>query len=201
MRGLLVLAALTALMVHPVRAAENAAVETLPESSPAVEEEIIAVPSLDDEIVGLDPSVEASAEIYAAEKQKLPACADSRLKELVLAKVHEYHSEHPVSSILEKRRQALLYKNVQQFAEVSAEGFTSKQDFNVANKLLMVKINNGLDNQELRLCKNEGAGKAGEIYLLIYPYGFDIRVSILNFVPQVSGQDEFYINYPQNDEA
>ena len=42
MRGLLVLAALTALMVHPVRAAENAAVETLPESSPAVEEEIIA---------------------------------------------------------------------------------------------------------------------------------------------------------------
>ena len=67
MRGLLVLAALTALMVHPVRAAENAAVETLPESSPAVEEEIIAVPSLDDEIVGLDPSVEASAEIYAAE--------------------------------------------------------------------------------------------------------------------------------------
>ncbi len=52
MRGLLVLAALTALMVHPVRAAENAAVETLPESSPAVEEEIIAVPSLDDEIVG-----------------------------------------------------------------------------------------------------------------------------------------------------
>ena len=69
MRGLLVLAALTALMVHPVRAAENAAVETLPESSPAVEEEIIAVPSLDDEIVGLDPSVEASADIYAAEKQ------------------------------------------------------------------------------------------------------------------------------------
>ena len=68
MRGLLVLAALTALMVHPVRAAENAAVETLPESSPAVEEEIIAVPSLDDEIVGLDPSVEASAEIYAAER-------------------------------------------------------------------------------------------------------------------------------------
>ena len=37
MRGLLVLAALTALMVHPVRAAENAAVETLPESSPAGE--------------------------------------------------------------------------------------------------------------------------------------------------------------------
>ncbi len=201
MRGLLVLAAVTALMVHPLQAAENDATEAVSEPVSAIGEEIIAVPSLDDDIVGLDTTVEPEPEIVSVAKPVLPTCGDEELKKLVLAKVSAYHKEHPVSSILEKRRQALLYKNLKQFTEVQTEGFTSKDDFNVANKLLMVKINNGLDNNELRLCKNSGQGIAEDIYLLIYPYAYDIRVSILNFVPVAPDNEEFFVNYPQQTES
>ena len=142
MRGLLVLAALTALMVHPVRAAENAAVETLPESSPAVEEEIIAVPSLDDEIVGgLILLWRLLRKFMPQKTRNSPACADSRLKELVLAKVHEYHEASIRYPAFWKNAVRLCsIKNVQQFMlRFRRKDLPLNKTFNVANKPLMVK--------------------------------------------------------------
>ncbi len=125
---------------------------------------------------------------------KLPDCNNDVLIALVSAKVAEYYMSHPAENILEKRRQALLLKNLRAFDEVAPAGFTSKQNYNVANHLLMTKINLGLDDNEVKLCKNAGYGNASDIYLLIYPQNFQAKVSILNLTQ--NQQEDFSVIYP-----
>jgi len=197
MRGLSVLAAVIALMMRPADAAENAPLPVSePEPVTAVDEEP-AVP-LDADLEDLDLSVEP--EQIQVEPVVLPSCDDEKLRIAVLDKIDEYHRQHPVTGILEKRRQALLRKNLRTFSEVKADGFTSKDNYNVANRLLMTKINMGLDSSQLRLCRNTGVGRAGEIYLLIYPMATEINISLLNFIQAADNENELFINYPQNDE-
>ena len=125
---------------------------------------------------------------------KLPDCNDEVLIKSVAAKVAKFYAQHPADNILEKRRQALLLKNLRSFENVPTPGFTAKQNYNVANHLLMTKINQGLEDSEIRLCKNAGYGNASDIYLLIYPQNFQIKVSILNLLK--NPQEEFFVIYP-----
>ena len=127
----------------------------------------------------------------------LPTCEDKLLIKMVEEKAAQYYAQHPAGTIMEKRHQALLLKYLGSYQEVSAKGFTSKQNYNVANQLLMTKINLGLDDNELRLCKNSGHGNASDIYLLIYPKYGEIRVSIINFVNNLQPKEEFFVIYPQ----
>ncbi len=124
----------------------------------------------------------------------LPDCNNDVLIALVSAKVAEYYQRHPAENILEYRRQTLLLKNLRAFNEVPAAGFTSKQNYNVANHLLMTKINFGLDDNEVKLCKNAGYGNASDVYLLIYPQNVQAKVSILNLTQ--NPQEEFSVIYP-----
>lgn len=112
-----------------------------------------------------------------------------------MAKVAEYQGQHPVSGILENAVRLCCSKS-ENFSEVPVDNFTSRQNYNVANRLLMTKINNGLDNDQIRLCKNDGYGKAADIYLLLYPHGLDIRVVIINLVAAEDPKEEFFIIYP-----
>lgn len=209
MRSLLVLAGLAALLTNisagaaedaaaPINSAEPAIANASENTAPAMAEEgnPVAGSPVSEE---LDINIVPEEDIYIEPESKLilPQCDDKRLMALVLAKISEYHQQHQASNLLEKRRQALLLKNLQKFSELSAEGFTSKENFNVANSLLMTKINNGLDDSQIRLCRNEGGGKAAEIYLLVYPYYGQIRVNILNYLANQTSKDEFFVSYPQ----
>lgn len=209
MRSLLVLAGLAALLTNisagaaedaaaPINSAEPAIANASENTAPAIAEEgssDTGLPASEE----LDINIVPEEDIYVEPESKLilPQCDDKRLLSLVLAKISEYHQQHQASNLLEKRRQALLLKNLQKFSELSAEGFTSKENFNVANSLLMTKINNGLDDSQIRLCRNEGGGKAAEIYLLVYPYYGQIRVNILNYLANQTSEDEFFVSYPQ----
>ena len=185
-----------------------------PPADKAVPEPAVAAEDASNEITGIgaepleagdedkkaEPDVIAAPEVESYVEKgpelNLPPCDDKKLAALVMAKVAEYQGQHPVSGILEKRRQALLLKNLKNFSEVPVDNFTSRQNYNVANRLLMTKINNGLDNDQIRLCKNDGYGKAADIYLLLYPHGLDIRVVIINLVAAEDPKEEFFIIYP-----
>lgn len=165
----------------------------------ALPERAISVEQADktEEIEELDLSLPPSQAIYVDKtpKLKLPECNNEVLIKLVEAKVAEFYKSHPADSLLEKRRQALLLKNLRAYTEVPTEGFTSKQNYNVANHLLMTKINEGLDDSKIKLCKNAGLGNASDIYLLIYPQNFQIKISILNLLK--NPQEEFFVIYPK----
>ena len=81
----------------------------------------------------------------------------------------------------------LLRRNLSRFGEVKVEGFTAKQDFNVANAIIMTKINRGLNDADLRLCRGLGQGKAADVYVLVYPVGEGNVADIINFLPEGTG--------------
>ncbi len=197
----------------PLAAAEQLSSETMSPNEPAgtvaaaaadtapvaAEAQSDAVPNADETPAEREAAAPASSEVSDAfsgdnNKEKTlfafpenesakPECADPKLVDAVMNKVREYQREHPSEMMINRRRDALLLKNLPDFTEVSPAGFTSKQDFNVANQLIMTKINKGIDEADIRLCRSRGRGRASEIYLMLYPIGDSWVVNVINFLP------------------
>lgn len=116
-----------------------------------------------------------------------PECSDPRLTQKIVEKIEAYQSEHPATMLIDRRCDILLRRNLSRFGEVKVEGFTAKQDFNVANAIIMTKINRGLNDADLRLCRGLGQGKAADVYVLVYPVGEGNVADIINFLPEGTG--------------
>lgn len=116
-----------------------------------------------------------------------PECSDKKLAEKVVETLTGYQKEHPSMMQIERRRDILLRRNLTSFEEVAVEGFTSKQDFKVANAIIMTKINKGLEDSDLRLCKGKGGAGAAQVYILLYPVGEGNVGEIINL--QSSGEE------------
>lgn len=125
------------------------------------------------------------------EETARPSCDNKRLIEGIVNKIKDYQKEHPSKMLIEKRRDSLLLKNLSSFEEVSAKNFTGKQNFNVANRIIMAKINKGILEQTFVLCKSKGQGNAGDVYALLYPIGDGYVVEVINFLPGSDDDSEF----------
>ena len=166
--SLCLLSAVPALAAAPDEASQIAAAEEQP-----VE---IAAPEFN-----VSPELEVGA-------TPRPECSDPRLTQKIVEKIEAYQSEHPATMLIDRRRDILLRRNLSRFGEVKVEGFTSpKRDFNVANAIIMTKINRGLNDADLRLCRGLGQGKAADVYVLVYPVGEGNVADIINFLPEGTG--------------
>lgn len=116
-----------------------------------------------------------------------PECSDEKLAKKVVETLVSYQKEHPSTTQIDRRRDILLRRNLASFEEVAVEGFTSKQDFNVANAIIMNKINKGLEDSDLRLCKGKGIAGASNVYILLYPVGEGNVGEIINL--KSAGED------------
>lgn len=133
---------------------------------------------------------------FADSPNRLPSCQNPVLLERVLAEIKKYQEDNPPQNIKERRKQQLLLKNLNGFIPVDSRVFTSKDEPRTANRLITVKINRGLDDSELVLCKSSGRGEKYNIYLLVYPDGNEgYIVDILNFVPIQIGMPELSFSY------
>lgn len=130
----------------------------------------------------------------AAEMQPvLPSCSDENLKEQVKEKVMDYFEKNPRLSIVERRRQQLLLRNLKNFSEIPVAEFDKKENFTVADKILMTKVNDGLEDKDLRLCRSDVRGRVQPVYLFLHPENYQIIVDILNFRPGQSANSDFFI--------
>lgn len=138
-----------------------------------------------------------SGSVFAnTETNGLPSCDDAYLVKTVKFAIEEYNDNNPVSSLYERRKRLLQIKNINTFAEENTEDYKSSQDKVVSDKVLMTKINNGLTNAEIRICKTENNlnMKFDPVYLVIYKDKYDlIQVSILNYIK--TGDKELNIIY------
>lgn len=151
------------------------------EQEPEVQEEAqVAVV----EETAIEPAEAEDLEIKANPR---PECSDKKLAEKVVETLVAYQKEHPATTQIDRRRDILLRRNLTSFEEVAVEGFTSKQDFNVANAIIMTKINKGLEDKDLRLCKGKGIAGASKVYVLLYPVGEGNVGEIINL--QSSGKE------------
>ena len=170
-------------------AAPAAAAETEETASPASAETSQTAATADTELPAdedelpieiLPPEEMPPLDVEASPR---PECSDLLLVQKIVEKIEAYQTEHPSTMLIDRRRDILLRRNLSRFDEVKVEGFTAKQDFNVANAVIMTKINRGLNDADLRLCKSLGHGRAAGVYALIYPVGEGNVVDIINFLP------------------
>lgn len=157
------LLALCLLFALPLRAEETDEVDLLAPEPAVVEAEE-------------DKQDEASAE--------LPKCNDKEMLQQVETLVDGYNAEHQVMSLLERRRRILQLRSMSEYEEEKVSGFTSRQNREVADKLLMTKINQGLTDSQIRLCKSKVKGSGFKaVYLMMYrdKDGL-VHVHVLNYL-------------------
>ncbi len=134
----------------------------------------------------------------AAVAARLPSCNDTGMLTAVAEKIREYQTENPGMSIVSRRKQALIIKNLKEFSTIPVAAFDNASNYEVAKELIMTKINYHITEENMRLCKGNNGS---EIYLLMYPEGSGFRVQILNFVPSSDNGNEFSIYYEMPDLA
>lgn len=121
----------------------------------------------------------------------LPDCGDSRLTNNVLQRIAQYYASHPNNTIIEKRRQILLQKNLRNFKDIDIDTFSAKENIKIADKLISYKINKGLNSSDIRLCKSTSSQP---LYLIIYPQNNIYTVEIVNF-PGQPNSEKFITTY------
>ena len=119
-----------------------------------------------------------------AEEIILPDCEDEYLIEKVVDAVKQFQATQEAESVVEKRRQKLILKNLEKFKEVPHKGFTSAQDFITANQLLMTKINKSLDDKDILLCQSDTEGLAAKVFLVIYHHNGEYVADVTNILPE-----------------
>lgn len=118
----------------------------------------------------------------------LPECNDQNLLRQVEILAGEYNDGHQVSSLLERRRRILQLRSMSEYTEENISDFTTKENRVVADKLLMTKINQGLSDSQIRLCKSKVKGKGLKaVYLMIYQdKDGQTHVHVLNYIENQS---------------
>ena len=147
-------------------------------------------------------SAEAKEDLLSTEvkpveiaRPSLPECNDEKLQRLLDEKIEEYYRKTPPDSLIEKRMQQLILRNFHSFEAVDTSNFGPEDDRRVANKLISAKINNGLSDNEIRLCRTQSDSKLPIVYLLIYPENFTYIVEVINFVNYSPSYRDFIVIY------
>lgn len=147
-------------------------------------------------------SAEAKEDLLSAEvkpveivRPSLPKCNDEKLQRLLDDKIAEYYRKTPPESLIEKRMQHLILRNFHNFETVDTVDFSPDADRRVANRLITVKINNGLNDDEVRLCRTQSDSKLPIVYLLIYPENYTYIVEVINFINYSPSHRDFLVIY------
>ncbi len=122
----------------------------------------------------------------------MPGCNDAKLVSEVKEVVSQYLSKVPEVSIFENRKRNLVMKNINTYKEIAVSEFNKSDNYQVADELIMTKINQNMTDNNFRICV--GTGKK-PVYLLIYPEDFSYRVKIINFIPPKANGNDFSILY------
>lgn len=129
---------------------------------------------------------------FSFERDDRLRCDNPEIIAQVLEHIEAYQQANPANSVVEKRRRGLLLKNLNTFTPENPDGFTNKNDFLTANRLIMLKINDGYKNEDFTLCKSSGDGQKYNIYLLMYPQeNAKSKVEIINFLPPEKSGETF----------
>ncbi len=137
-------------------------------------------------------------EIAAAEAEHpavVPAfdCNNAELLKQVRDKIDSLQSQTSEENVVERRRRLLSLKYVENFRPLSVEDFVPRDNYRVANRMIYVKINEGLKDSDLRLCVSDNPILDRKVYLLMYRLKDEIRVDIINYTAAADVSEPFII--------
>lgn len=143
-----------------------------------------------------EPKVEYE-EVRKVEREiiPLPACDDEKLIKEAFDYIKKYFDTVPNEGTVYRRRRYFILNNLDKFKEVNVENYKTAATSPVSDIIADVKVNKGIVDENLRLCKNQSPDKyAGEVYALIYPVeqGYEVRLINLS-VKQTIGKETSFI--------
>ena len=107
---------------------------------------------------------------------KLSVLAQNTIKPLL---------DNEQKSIYEKRKFKLILKNVDNFVSLDINDISPTQNYKVAGRIVELKINNFLDDENIKVCKTQSPELDATLYLVMYDEGEKVRVDIVNFTDRL----------------
>lgn len=87
----------------------------------------------------------------------------------------------PFQTIAEKRKTSLILKNADNFTPVELKDINTENHRRVAGRLVELKINNHLSDNNIKVCQSDNPVLSAKLYLVMYDVGDKVRVDIINF--------------------
>lgn len=126
---------------------------------------------------------------------QMPRCTDKDFEAKITEAAEKYFESRPVFSTVLKRNKSLVLKNLRNFEAVSAKNFLPETDFNTANALVSIKINEHVDEKDILLCRQKENKKA-PIYVIAYPYMDNVKAYVINLAKEDSNYQAVSFIYP-----
>lgn len=124
-----------------------------------------------------DENIEKSA----VEKFVFPECSNDKLILKVKQVTDEFQSKITASSIRDRRHRILVSKSIGNFSDEKLSDFRPQDNYTVANRMITLKINGGMDEKDIKLCSSDSTLVGHKIYLLMFPENGKIKVEVINF--------------------
>ena len=109
-----------------------------------------------------------------------PDCNDAQMM-LLAQETLKTHINTPYQTITNKRRHDLILKNIANFTDLSVENVDLKLNRPVAARLVELKINNHLNDSNIKICQSDNPVLSTKLYLIMYDKKDDIVIEIINF--------------------
>ena len=128
--------------------------------------------------------IEAKQISNGAKVNPKPECNNHKLSVLAQNTIKPL-LDNEQKSIYEKRKFKLILKNVDNFVSLDINDISPTQNYKVAGRIVELKINNFLDDENIKVCKTQSPELDATLYLVMYDEGEKVRVDIVNFTDRL----------------
>ena len=122
-----------------------------------------------------------------------PFCNDGKLIKQAQLAIKEY-MDKALPTIYAKRKNRIIIKNVNNFVPLKLDDVSAEKYPRVAGRMVELKINNHLDDQNIAVCQNDSPELDAKLYLIMYDDDDKVKVDIVNY------SDNKIPNFIYNDE-
>lgn len=126
---------------------------------------------------------------------QMPECNDKDFETKIIETAKKYFEKQPAFSTVQKRKQFLTLKNLKDFERVSAQNFLPETDFNTANALITIKINEHVDEKDILLCRQKEHDQT-PVYVIAFPYMDNVKAYVINLAQNNPDHQAVWFVYP-----
>lgn len=134
--------------------------------------------------------------VRQVEKQlvSLPTCQDEKLISATKEFISEFYKGDTNKNVKHRRRRYFLTHNMDKFSKENIANYKTEATKPVSNIIADRKINKGIAEENMLLCKNTSQNKeASDLFLLVYPEAESYRVEVINLELKASGQETSFL--------
>lgn len=143
-----------------------------------------------EELLSSDKVSGPLGEFVSAKELKMPKCDEQDFRNDVIELIKNYQENNKEVTVIGKRKQALMLKRLAAFVEVKPKDVNVKKDYDLANELIKSKINLGLTDDDIRICKCTNSIDGKDLYVFMYERHNAIYGKIINFETEGLNADQ-----------